>query len=362
MKQRKAFTLVELLVVIAIIGILIALLLPAVQAAREAARRSQCTNNLKQLGLAVQNFADIKKKFPDASHQVDFHGPGDPANNVLPQDHYPDGRDRWSYLCVLLPFMEQTAMYDELTSNQVGQQRPWTGNDFNRTQIAGILCPSDGNKKSPTDLGRTNYHCNRGDYWLNWDWYECRGVMGRGNKQTHTFASIRDGSSNTMLISECVTGLPQGTLEVPQGIGLGAGNSNPMAPSICKNLAVNGQFTGNVDGGTYQVGWRWSDARSVYTQWHVCLPPNSPSCANGNGEDWALVTASSYHPGGVNAVFCDGSVHFVSETIDSGDPTMTPDLLTPPPPGNPQNYKGASLYGVWGALGSSFGGEAVEVP
>lgn len=357
MKQRKGFTLVELLVVIAIIGILIALLLPAVQAAREAARRSQCTNNLKQMGLAVQNFADIKKKFPDASHQVDFHGPGG-------LDDYGAGRDRWGYICVLLPFMEQTALYDELIANHVGTgNRPWSGNAFTRTQVAGILCPSDGgSQKTPNDFGRVSYHCNRGDYWLNWDWYECRGVMGRGNKQTHNFASVRDGSSNTMLISECCIGLPQGTLEVPIGIGLGAGNSNPMAPSQCLALVSGNQFIGSVDGGTYQVGWRWLDARSVYTQWHPCLPPNSPSCANGNGEDWALITASSYHPGGVNVVFCDGSVHFISETIDSGNPAMTPNQLTPAPPGNPQNYKGPSLYGVWGSLGSSFGGEPVELP
>lgn len=361
-RPPSGFTLVELLVVIAIIGILIALLLPAVQAAREAARRSQCTNNMKQLGLAVQNFADIKKKFPSASHQPDFHGPGDAT--YAPMDHWPEGRDRWSYLCVLLPFMEQTALYDELVTNHVGVagRRPWSTNNLTTTKIATILCPSDGGGNSQSnEIARTSYHCNRGDYWLDWAWYECRGVMGRGNKKVVNFAGIRDGTSNTMLISECVIGVEGGTQQVPQGIGTGAGVTNPAAPSLCLNMVANNKFTGSVQGGTWQVGFRWGDAHSIYTQWHPMLPPNSPSCGN-TGESWALVTASSYHPGGCNVVFCDGSVHFVSETIDAGDPTLQPMNGPFPPTGNPQNYSGPSLYGVWGGLGSAAGGEAVQIP
>ncbi|MHB8898545.1 MAG: DUF1559 domain-containing protein [Thermoguttaceae bacterium] len=353
--RTAGFTLVELLVVIAIIGILIALLLPAVQAAREAARRSQCTNNLKQMGLACQNFADIKKKFPDASHQAEFHVQG----NV---DDYGGMRDRWSYITVLLPFMEQGPLYDEFMANHLGKTAPWATNNLTTTKIGTILCPSDGEGNTRNNQrARTSYHCNRGDYWLNWDWYECRGVMGRGNRQIHDFASIRDGTSNTMLVSECVIGIDGGTKEVPIGFGTGAGVANPMAPQKCKDLAPGGSFTGSVQGGDWQSGFRWGDAHSIYTQWHPMLPPNSPSCGN-SGESWALMAASSYHPGGVNVVFCDGSVQFISETIDSGRPDLQPMTGPNPPSGNPQNYTGPSLYGVWGALGSSAGRESVQIP
>ncbi len=362
-RPPAGFTLVELLVVIAIIGILIALLLPAVQAAREAARRSQCTNNLKQMGLACQNFADINKKFPDASHQKELHGPGDPANNVVPSEDYGGMRDRWSYIVVLLPFMEQAPLYDEFMANHLGKTAPWDTNALTTTKIGTILCPSDGQGKTqPTERARTSYHCNRGDYWLNWDWYECRGVMGRGNRQTHDFAGIRDGTSNTMLISECVIGVDGGTQEIPVGFGTGAGVANPMAPIACKNMiGTNNMFNGGVQGGDWQSGFRWGDAHSIYTQWHPMLPPNSPSCGN-SGEDWALMTASSYHPGGVNVVFCDGSVQFISETVDAGNPALQPLTGPYPPAGNPQNYSGPSLYGVWGALGSSAGKESVQLP
>ena len=172
-RQRQGFTLVELLVVIAIIGILVALLLPAVQAAREAARRMQCTNNLKQLGLAVHNFHDTFRTFPSASRQPQFKD-----NEV---NDWVNGRDRWGYLCVLLPYIEQQALYNELVTNQLGVNRPWTGMPLTRTKVAGFLCPSDsgGNTKGDT-LARNSYHCNRGDFWLGWNWNECRGVMGDG--------------------------------------------------------------------------------------------------------------------------------------------------------------------------------------
>ncbi len=342
------------MVVIAIIGILIALLLPAVQAAREAARRSQCTNNLKQMGLACQNFADIKKKFPDAARQMEFKVGTDPHN-------YPDMRDRWSYVVVLLPFMEQGPLYEEFMANHLGKTAPWDTNALTTTKIATILCPSDGQgRTNAAERARTSYHCNRGDYWLGWDWYECRGVMGTGDRQIHDFASIKDGTSNTMLISECVIGIDGGTQEVPVGFGIGT-FANPTAPIECKNLVgANNRFT-NVQGGDWQSGFRWGDAHSIYTQWHPMLPPNSPSCGN-SGEDWAMMTASSYHPGGVNVVFCDGSVQFISETVDAGNPNLQPVTGPYPPPGNPQNYVGPSLYGVWGALGSSAGKESVQIP
>ena len=110
----------------------------------------------------------------------------------------------------------------------------------------------------------------------------------------------------------------------------------------------------NWDGG-WGLGRRWGDAHSIYTTFFAVMPPNSPTCST-NGETWAMPTASSYHPGGVNVALCDGSVRFISETINAGDPnTVPPDLN-----GRPQDYSGPSLWGVWGALGSARGGEPVS--
>ena len=96
--------------------------------------------------------------------------------------------------------------------------------------------------------------------------------------------------------------------------------------------------------------------------WFPMLPPNGPSCGR-RGEDWAIITASSYHPGGCNVLFGDGTVHFMSETVDAGDPTRTVQQMPEWQGGNrPQDYAGRSPYGVWGALGTSQSGESVSIP
>ncbi|MFO7904485.1 MAG: DUF1559 domain-containing protein [Planctomycetota bacterium] len=353
MTKRKAFTLVELLVVIAIIGILVALLLPAVQAAREAARRSECVNNLKQLGLACHNFHDVHKEFPTASHQPLLTGPGGPTD-------FSGDRHRWSYLTVLLPFIEQQPVYDEFMNNHLGQTVPWNHNDLTRTQVAGFTCPSDGAANAPeNERQNTSYHCNRGDYRLNYDWFECRGVFGRGDKQHHSIASVTDGTSNTMMISEVACGMQGGSRQVRRGFANGWGwdNGGPPAPCLAR-VGADGMLTDDIQGRDWQKGFRWADSHSIYTQWHPVLPPNEPSCGE-NGETYALITASSYHTGGVNVAFCDGSVHFITESVDAGDPTVGEKEIKPD---TPQAYSGPSLRGVWGAMGSAFGGEAVQIP
>jgi prepilin-type N-terminal cleavage/methylation domain-containing protein/prepilin-type processing-associated H-X9-DG protein len=361
MTKKQGFTLVELLVVIAIIGILVALLLPAIQAAREAARRSECVNQLKQIGIACQNFHDTYKRFPVASHEMNFRL----QNSPNPAD-FGGNRHRWSWIVAILPFTEQQALYDDFMENYLGQNVPWNTHDLTRTRISTIICPSDGySTVAPGFQGGeqvTSYHCNRGDYRLNYDWHECRGVFGRGDRKYHTIASITDGTSNTMLASEVKIGVRDSRrVGEAHANGWGFQNGGPPAPCLAR-VQPDGTLSGSLQGGDWYAGWRWMDSHSIYTQWHPVIPPNGPSCGN-HGENFALITASSYHPGGVNVVFVDGKVNFIADSIDSGDPNAaesnSPLLVDT---NRPQDYTGPSLRGVWGSLGSSFGGEAVSLP
>ncbi len=364
-KQRQGFTLVELLVVIAIIGILVALLLPAIQAAREAARRTQCVNNLKQLGIGLHNFHDTYKRLPAACYDPLFQQLTVPPNSG---QWY-----RWSYLAALLPFIEQNALYDDLQANNAFAQWP-DGNSAPtcKVLIPSFICPSDdGNAKVlfafNGNSAPTSYHCNRGDQWLNWDYYEGRGPFCRGDKKPVNLSLVTDGTSNTMAIAEVCIGV-YNSRKVTEGSALSVGAYNSAPPSLClQRVGGDGGFTGTIETRAHcQIGARWMCA-SIYTHWLPMLPPNGPSCANGHNEDWLMTTASSRHPGGVNVLFLDGTVKFISASIDAGDPTRT---ATSPPPGfppladtsRPQDYSGPSLYGVWGSLGSMGGGESVQVP
>jgi len=207
----------------------------------------------------------------------------------------------------------------------------------------------------------TSYKCNRGDMWLNWDWHESRGTFGRGDKLLINFASVSDGTSNTMAVSEAIIGV-QNSRRVGEAIAVDTSiiaDTIPPdhPPSLCLQLVgPNRQFTGTIQGPGSLPGWRWADGRNPYTFFYPMLPPNGPSCGR-SGEDWCLLTASSRHPGGVNVLVLDGAVKFISETIDAGDPTRTTGLTS-----RPQDYSGPSLYGVWGALGSAYGKESVAVP
>ena len=359
---KRGFTLVELLVVIAIIGILIGLLLPAVQAAREAARRMQCTNQLKQLGLAAQNFHDVNDYLPNRSAQY------------LLRTYNRDGNafERFSYLTVMLPYIEQNALYQQFTSElDKGSMTPWTtddphGNGQRRVwlnTINAFLCPSDGaGKRAEGDLKATSYRINSGDIAMSWEWDECRGVASDGNKLNLNYAGITDGTSNTIFASEACIGSTSNTNKIKGGIALIGGNHGNInfRPVNCAAVrGSDGQFVSGTSVGTTAnqlSGTRWADCMGVYTFFFTMLPPNSPSCAAGSLEDWAIVSASSYHSGGVNAVLCDGSVRFISETVDAGDQSKNAHDVCPNKD-RPQDYAGKSVYGVWGAMGSIFGGE-----
>ena len=350
--NQKAFTLVELLVVIAIIAVLIGLLLPAVQSAREASRRSDCTNKMKQLGLAAHGHIDARQIFPPATHNVNIRNAIN-GNGIW---------NRLSFVVAVLAFMEQGDLYDAVISYSTNGQQPWStaANSVTGapspyvTRLAAVQCASDPNAMAGS-FGRTNYHINRGDIWLNWDWQENRGPGSNGERRKINVSTVSDGMSQTILFGEVATGVANST-NPKNGVAWNVGtNSATTAPGPC--FAVSGGLpsggVANSNDGT--LGSRWGDSVAIYTQFFTVLGPNTASCATGgNTENWGIAHASSWHPGGVNVTMCDGSVRFVNDSIDAGNPaTGTPNSAA-------QGYTGPSVWGVWGALGTIAGGETAR--
>ena len=365
----RGFTLVELLVVIAIIGILIALLLPAVQAAREAARRSQCTNNLKQLGLALQNYHDINLVFPYRKGGTGTGWPGFTGN-------WNGNGGRKSGFIPILPFIEQRAMYDLIAAGDptgatnsgtpVAPHGPrgWQGWSAWNDSPDGLLCPSDNGY--PDKRGRYNsYGFSIGDQIENIrDAQDVRGMF--ATIRTYSMADVTDGTSNTIAMSErlCEQRSPRGSpgpatvsarqVEHVMAVAIGVGGLR-TSPSVCFTT-TDGKYYVAGTGVQGRSGVSWTDGQPIYVGITTVLPPNAPACsedASNYGDQVHLVIPpTSRHPGGVNALYVDGSVHFISSTIDTGNLSS----------GVTQTLAGPSQYGVWGALGSKAGGEAVSTP
>ena len=297
--KRRGFTLIELLVVIAIIAVLIALLLPAVQSAREAARRSQCVNNLKQLGLAIQNYHDVNNVIPPSSN----------AYNVTVTPRV--GPD-FSMKARLLPFLEQANIFNALNMS-------WLTNDpHNDTarvaKIGTFVCPSESNSPTTVDAC-TNYPNNIGT------WYKNNGGMCDGpfHKMTDnslggpcSFAKITDGLSNTVIFSEWIQGEINSPRHGKQQIYSGSipevATPLPQLQQLCM-AAKNIAFT--------QKGKTWllqyDNRGGGYS--HVMMP-NTKSCWFVQDETFrTLVGANSNHSGGVNVAMLDGSVRFVKDSV-----------------------------------------------
>jgi prepilin-type N-terminal cleavage/methylation domain-containing protein/prepilin-type processing-associated H-X9-DG protein len=346
--QRRAFTLVELLVVIAIIGILIALLLPAVQAAREAARRSQCTNNLKQFGLAHHNYHD--------THKVFVYRKGGTA---CPSGATSGNCGRRSGFISLLPFMEAGNIWEAVKAGDAAAGYPPEGpagwyrwGAWDNPPDA-FLCPSDGELPhlSADTRGRANYAFSVGDQIVGVrDDQSVRGVFSYA--QCSRIADILDGTSNTLLMSERLKAnygiltATAGEVEAVLGLAVGIGIAN--TPGVCLTASDGKYYNAGVQV-KGRFGSLYNDGQPERVGFNTVLPPNGPSCTddtNVNADSVNLVIPpASRHPGGVNCLKADGSVTFISETIDTGDLTV----------GQPDS--GPSRYGVWGAMGSKAGGE-----
>lgn len=366
MRRKLGFTLVELLVVIAIIGILVGLLLPAVQSAREAARRMQCTNNLKNLALAQHNFHDVFRRFPAASHELNWRGALNAGNSW----------ERIGFLASTLPYIEQSSLHALIVPFTLAGGRPWHFDPRGPTgaqilspyavRVPTFRCPSDVFELQPRDIAPSNYVANRGDLYLNSGDWEWRGMYANGERG-QSVLGIGDGSSNTILLSELVVGRNSGTLGHPILSGTVLNSIGPVGgqftPALCNaTRGPNGMLLGTTqhtwDDGGWGKGRRWGDSLNAFSGFFTILPPNGPTCANNNAESNAMPTASSRHTGGVNAAIADGSVRFISQSIDTGNLSFT----VPAIPQNSRHYQGPSYWGVWGSLGSRVGGEITAMP
>ena len=403
----RAFTLVELLVVIAIIGILIALLLPAVQAAREAARRMQCTNHLKQMGLAIHNFHDSHKLFPNNKFQISFGCDRVPPGQA---GAYGQMRVRISWTVTLLPYIEQVALYETFKAEFDRVGFPNTGGDTTvliwwgstgsgerpqKASITTFLCPSDpaGSSKNSDDLTFLNYRACGADFVVqDYDWetssganraidHPARSIFRRGDMGRADFAAITDGTSNTIVFGESFIVDANGPNPPVRGgvakIGMSGWGWTPPINCLAQkqgNLIATDSYIdlSHGDRGRYSFpGRNTFDAGYNLQLFYTQLPPNSPLCAEAEGAGNDPFTprsgfwnAGSYHVSGANVAMCDGSVTYISENINAGDPTTDPwNVLSSSGIGCVgRDYKGPTLWGVWGALGTVAGGEVVALP
>ncbi len=332
-KRHRGFTLIELLVVIAIIAVLIALLLPAVQMAREAARKTQCRNNMKQLGLGMHNYHDTFNVFP-AEEIHHYTGQANLANFH-------------THKVAILPYIEQDQVYNAVNFD-FGCRCCWVGGepDVNltarRANIEIYACPSDPNiaftnRQVGPDWTATNYSANIGT-WLgsnqradgvlplapqSWAWTDFLGIK-----------DITDGTANTALMAEIAIGHwdkdanPQAynikTVVMQPSGGPGAvwlSPSNNSAMDQMRNVCLNSSAS-DVAVNTWESrlkGWGsyFQGDQYYWRYYNHLLGPNKPWCKNNGDLNWGARPAGSWHPGGANHLMCDGTVRFVTDNVDN---------------------------------------------
>ena len=402
---NRGFTLVELLVVIAIIGVLVGLLLPAVQAAREAARRMSCSNNFKQIGLALHNYHSAYKQLPRAQGGTwSAMGTTDPVTG--------SNRNTLNWLVGLTPFFEQQAIW-ELVSNPLDSDGdPMTTNDVFQamgpnpsmhlshhnnfeyapwlTDIPTLRCPSDPGRGLPSQ-GRTNYAYCGGDSAFYGHW----GALNDGNqissgraqhtrasqrgffvpRQDMKFRDILDGLSNTIAAGEIATDLGDKDKRTQLGTAATGGfntndgrmfrsggalqcpNFDPERPQFwCPTGATCTAQTviGNVERAR---GYRWANGKIGYSGMNTILPPNRETCMARNDHRAAgICPPSSRHQGGCHVLMGDGAVKFITDSIEAGD-ADSPQVARN---GGGLAPGSQSPFGLWGALGTRANKETIE--
>jgi prepilin-type N-terminal cleavage/methylation domain-containing protein/prepilin-type processing-associated H-X9-DG protein len=293
MRKRAGFTLVELLVVIAIIGVLVALLLPAVQAAREAARRTQCYNNVKQLGLALHMYLDARRTFPPGHLETGTDGPS--------------YRHQLSWLALCLPYLEERNVADLIKlSDIVPGTNAHQNNLFKpagKNLIGTFMCPSDPIGQMSTDWAPTNYLGNQGTV-CDCRGPSCGGMFGHGTY--FKIAKITDGTSKTIAIGETLKGDLDTTTLADNYIFSSSADANNI--DGCQAFASN-----TADRATVWLGGQphtnmFSTARSPNDARVDCKGPSN-GCTN--------FATRSAHAGGATVAFADGSVHFLADEMDS---------------------------------------------
>lgn len=350
--RRSGFTLIELLVVIAIIAVLIALLLPAVQQAREAARRTQCRNNLKQLGLALHNYHDTHGTFVFMRGGTSITTGN--ANNL-------------SGLVPLLPFIDQGPLFQVIAAGDPANGIPAGGANPNndgsavwapyRVAPPMLRCPSDPGPQSPYSSRpmtmAQNYVFSVGDQVSATASNSTRGLF--MYQRCMRERDITDGTSNTIAMSERCSNIGgsgnviANELRPSQAIAGGLANII-TAPNTCFTRVSGAYLTaGNV---TRAGGMNWVMGVPGFVTFNTVLPPNGPSCTDISpgvtSISNAVLPPNSQHTGGVSVLMADGSVRFVSDNIDTGNL------------GVEQPTSGPSRYGVWGSLGSRAGSETIS--